>query len=121
MPRTLAPILAKLHAPAIMHPSDLTYASAVDLAAMIRARTISPVELMRATLDRIERSQPVLNAFITVAADLAMRTAYESEAAVMRGDPLGNLHGVPLAVKDSGADRRTAHHVGVADLQGPCA
>ena len=51
---------------------DLAYTSAADLSGMIRNRTVSPVEVMRATLDRIERSQPVLNAFITVAADAAM-------------------------------------------------
>jgi aspartyl-tRNA(Asn)/glutamyl-tRNA(Gln) amidotransferase subunit A len=80
--------------------ADFAYASAAELAAMIRNREISPVEVMRATLARIERSQPTLNAFITVAADPAMEAARAAEAAVMRGAPLGPLHGVPLAVKD---------------------
>ena len=53
-------------------------ASATELAGQIRARSISPVELMRAALERIERSQPVLNAFITVAADQAMAQARRS-------------------------------------------
>ena len=73
---------------------------ATDLAEAIRTRRLSPVELMRDTLDRIERSQPVLNAFITVAADSALAAARQAENAVMRGDRLGPLHGLPVAVKD---------------------
>jgi aspartyl-tRNA(Asn)/glutamyl-tRNA(Gln) amidotransferase subunit A len=80
--------------------TDIAFASATELAAMIRRRAVSPVEVAAATLARIERSQPELNAFITVAADAAMRAAREAEAMVMRGDPLGPLHGVPVAVKD---------------------
>ena len=79
---------------------DLTWATAADLAAAIRARQVSPVEVMRATLDRAERSQPVLNAFVTICTERAMAEARAAEAAVMRGDPLAPLHGVPLSVKD---------------------
>ncbi len=79
---------------------DLAFTPAADLAAMIHARTLSPVELMRATLARIEASQPVLNAFITIAAESAMAAARQAEAAVMRGDALGALHGIPVSVKD---------------------
>ena len=60
----------------------------------------SPVEVVRGALDRIHASQPVLNAFITIADDTAMAQGWEAEAAVMRGDDLGPLHGVPVAVKD---------------------
>jgi aspartyl-tRNA(Asn)/glutamyl-tRNA(Gln) amidotransferase subunit A len=80
--------------------NDLAFASAADLAAMIRNRVVSPVEIMRATLERIERSQPQLNAFITIAAEPALNAARKAESALMRGDRLGPLHGVPLAVKD---------------------
>jgi aspartyl-tRNA(Asn)/glutamyl-tRNA(Gln) amidotransferase subunit A len=83
-----------------MPPTDLAFTPAAELAALIRSRRLSPVELMRATLDRIERSQPVLNAFITVAADAATAQARTAEVAVQRGDALGPLHGVPVAVKD---------------------
>ncbi len=79
---------------------DLQFLSAQDLIAAIRTRLLSPVELMRDTLDRIERSQPVLNAFITIAAASAMEQAREAETAVTRGDPLPPLHGIPVAVKD---------------------
>ena len=79
---------------------DPAFASAAELAAQIRTRAISPVEIVRDTLERIERSQPTLNAFITIAGDLAMAAAREAEAAVMQGVELGKLHGVPVAVKD---------------------
>jgi aspartyl-tRNA(Asn)/glutamyl-tRNA(Gln) amidotransferase subunit A len=83
-----------------MPDPSFAFTPATDLAAAIRARRISPVEVTRAALDRIHAAQPVLNAFITIADDIAMAQAWEAEAAVMRGDPLGPLHGVPVAVKD---------------------
>ncbi|HET6183631.1 MAG TPA: amidase [Acetobacteraceae bacterium] len=83
-----------------MHDVNATFPTAAELAATIRARAISPVELMRATLDRIHAAQPVLNAFITVAEEQALAAARAAEQAVMRGNALGPLHGVPMAVKD---------------------
>ena len=80
--------------------TDLAFTSAAEMASMIRNREISPVEVTQATLSRIEQSQPILNAFITVAAEPAMEAAKAAEAAVMGGAVLGPLHGVPLAVKD---------------------
>ena len=80
--------------------TDFAFNSAAELASLIRNREVSPVEVMRATLARIEFSQPILNAFITVAAAPAMEAARAAETAVMRRAALGPLHGVPLAVKD---------------------
>lgn len=80
--------------------NDFAFVPATELAALVQSRAFSPVELMRATLQRIEASQPVLNAFISIAADSAMQAARAAEAAVMRGDRLGPLHGLPVAVKD---------------------
>src|SRR5207253_5646654 len=71
-----------------------------ELARLIAGREVSPVEVVEEVLHRIERSQPVLNAFITVCAEEARATATAAEAAVVRGDVLGPLHGVPFAVKD---------------------
>jgi aspartyl-tRNA(Asn)/glutamyl-tRNA(Gln) amidotransferase subunit A len=85
---------------AAMEDEALAFMPATELASLIRARRVSPVEVTRAALDRINRAQPALNAFITIAGDLAMAQAREAEAAVMRGDRLGPLHGVPVAVKD---------------------
>src|SRR5262252_662187 len=79
---------------------DLTYLSASELAELIRSRRLSPVELMRSTLARIERAQPVLNAFITVCSEQALAGARDAEAALMRGASRGALHGIPFSVKD---------------------
>jgi len=83
-----------------MTDADLTFLPARELAQRIRQREVSPVEAVRATLARIERAQPALNAFITVCADQALAAARAAEAALMRGDALGPLHGVPFSVKD---------------------
>ena len=80
--------------------TDPIRASAAELAEAIRTKRLSPVEVMQATLARAERSQPVLNAFITLCPERAMTEARAAEAAVMRGEALGPLHGVPLHVKD---------------------
>jgi aspartyl-tRNA(Asn)/glutamyl-tRNA(Gln) amidotransferase subunit A len=74
--------------------------SAVDLARAIRAKQISPVEATDAVLARIEKLNPVLNAYCTIVADDARETARAAEAAVMRGERLGPLHGVPVSIKD---------------------
>ena len=73
---------------------------ASELSAAIRAKRVSPVEVVEAVLDRIERLNPRLNAYCTVTAESARREAAAAEAAVMRGDALGPLHGVPVSVKD---------------------
>ncbi len=74
--------------------------SAVDAARLVRTKAVSPVELVRASLERAERLQPVLNCFITLCADEAMAEARLAEAALMRGDAAGLLHGLPYTVKD---------------------
>jgi aspartyl-tRNA(Asn)/glutamyl-tRNA(Gln) amidotransferase subunit A len=80
--------------------NELIYSDATKLAELIRTREISPVEVMKAHLDRIEAVNPKVNAIVTVAED-ALKSAKEAEAAVQRGDELGPLHGVPFTVKDS--------------------
>lgn len=83
-----------------MPATDLCYTPATELAAMIRQRTLSPVELMDAVLARIEALNPRLNAFLAVDADRARTQARAAEAAVMRGEPLKPLHGLPVSIKD---------------------
>ena len=78
----------------------LAYTPATELAALIRAKKLSPVELTRAVLDRVERLNPTLNAFVTVTADAAMTAARAAEQVVMNGGPLGPLHGLPFSIKD---------------------
>ena len=77
-----------------------SWASAADLAGRIRRRELSPVELMSSTIQRIERRNPSLNAFIFTDFDQAMERARAAEAAVTSGAKLGPLHGVPTAMKD---------------------
>ncbi len=79
---------------------ELCYTSAVDLAQAIRAKEISPVEVIENCLARIDAVNPALNAFCFVFADEALEQAAAAEAAVMAGDALGPLHGVPIAFKD---------------------
>ena len=83
-----------------MTPGDLAFTPATELVGLIRARKLSPVELTRAVLERIERLNPVLNAFCTITADSALAAARRAEQAVMSGEPLGPIHGVPFSVKD---------------------
>jgi Asp-tRNA(Asn)/Glu-tRNA(Gln) amidotransferase A subunit family amidase len=71
------------------------------MARMVRERAVSPVELVEAHLRQIDKLNPKLNAFVVVTADQAREEARRAESAVMRGDHLGLLHGVPVTVKDS--------------------
>ena len=72
----------------------------LDAAEQIRTRKLSPVELTRECLDRIERLNPQLNAFITVTADAALDAARKAEADIAAGNYRGPLHGIPIALKD---------------------
>ncbi len=71
-----------------------------DLGGMIATKQVSPVEVVRAHLDRIAALDPALRAFVTVCPDGALEAARAAEADLMAGKPLGPLHGVPWAPKD---------------------
>jgi amidase len=81
-------------------PDELAYVSAAELASRIRKRELSPVEVVDAFIERIEDRNKSLNAFIFFGFDDARQQAREAERAVMSGDNLGILHGVPTAIKD---------------------
>jgi amidase len=83
-----------------MADESLTRASAVELAALIAARKVSPVEVLDAHLAVIARRNPKLNAVVTLAADAARTAAHAAEAAVAHGEKLGHLHGLPVLIKD---------------------
>jgi aspartyl-tRNA(Asn)/glutamyl-tRNA(Gln) amidotransferase subunit A len=72
----------------------------VEAAELLRSRKLSPVELTRQCLDRIERLNPTLNAFITITADQALESARRAEAEIAAGNYRGPLHGVPIGLKD---------------------
>lgn len=79
---------------------DLCYTPATELAARIRSRKLSPVELMKNALARIEEINPKLNCFCFVYPEEALAKAREAEKAVMEGRALAPLHGIPIAIKD---------------------
>jgi Asp-tRNA(Asn)/Glu-tRNA(Gln) amidotransferase A subunit family amidase len=82
-----------------MH-EHLYYCDATDLATLVRSKQVSPIEITRAHLDRIQWLNPRLNAVVTLN-ESAMEEARAAEAALMRGESLGPLHGVPFTAKDS--------------------
>src|SRR5208282_3185852 len=71
-----------------------------ELGQKVRDRSISPVELTHDCLDRIEKLNPALNAFITVTAESALDRARLAEREIYRGHYLGPLHGIPIGLKD---------------------
>ena len=80
--------------------SEICSMSGAEQARMIRDKALSPVEVLDAVLDRIHALEPTLHAFCTLTEDSAREEAKAAEAAVMRGDDLGPLHGVPMSIKD---------------------
>jgi aspartyl-tRNA(Asn)/glutamyl-tRNA(Gln) amidotransferase subunit A len=80
--------------------ADGHLASIVEVAALIRSRQVSPVELAEQTLARIAERDPQLNAFQLVLADRALADARRAESEIAAGDYRGPLHGVPIAIKD---------------------
>lgn len=80
--------------------------SALQLAKLIRNHEVSPCEVLEAHLDAIERHNPLLNAIVTLAVEDARLAAQAAEDAVMKGDELRPLHGLPIVIKDV---TRTAH------------
>ena len=83
-----------------MIETDLAFMPVTELVRLVRERKVSPVELVRMYLERIDRWDDRLHAYVTVSRDAALEQAKEAEAAVTRGDRLGPLHGIPIAVKD---------------------
>ena len=83
-----------------MDKADIPFLSVAQLSELIKNRTVSPVEAVDAYLDRIDSLNGKLFAYLTVCRDEAQQAARESEQALDRGEYLGPLHGIPVAVKD---------------------
>src|SRR5258708_2180441 len=79
----------------------ISFPSAREIAAQIRGKAISPVEIAQAHLDRIERLNPKLNAFVDWQPERVLEQARHAEKAIRRRENLGPLHGVPLSIKSS--------------------
>jgi amidase len=80
--------------------NELAYMTVAELSAKIRRRELSPVELMEATIRRIEQRNPSLNAFVFTAYEEARARAAEAEKQQMSGQEIGPLHGIPTGMKD---------------------
>ena len=83
-----------------MSAEELCFLSIARMGQLIREKKVSALELVKAHLDRIERTEPTLNAFITVLAEEALQKGREAESEIQSGNLRGPLHGVPFALKD---------------------
>lgn len=106
-----------------MRDDDLLFMPATTAAARVRDRSLSPVAYLEAVLGAIEAQQPRLNAFAAVMAEEARAAARDAERAVMAGEPLGPLHGVPVHIKDlvDVAGVRTGFGSAIFEGSGPAA
>jgi amidase len=93
-------------------PRDLCFLQATELARLIRARQVSCLEVMQAHLAQIERLNPLVNAIVTLLPERALAAARAADEALVRGEPIGALHGLPVAHKD------LANTAGVRTTQG---
>jgi amidase len=93
-------------------PRDLCFLQATELARLIRARQVSCLEVMQAHLAQIERLNPRVNAIVTLLPERALAAARAADEALVRGEPIGALHGLPVAHKD------LANTAGVRTTQG---
>ena len=83
-----------------MNPKELAFKPASELRDLILKKEISPVELTELYIRRIEEFNPALNAFITIAADYAIREAKLAEIKITNNDITSALFGVPIGIKD---------------------
>src|SRR5437879_4943562 len=80
--------------------NELVFKTAAELGSLISRKQVSPVEITHAFLDRIDGTNPTLNAFVTITRDHALDRARKAESEIQKGRHIGPLHGVPYAVKD---------------------
>lgn len=79
---------------------DIHYKSITDIALLLKTKQLSPVELTKNILFRINKIDERLNSFITILEKQALRTAQKAESEIMKGDYRGPLHGIPISLKD---------------------
>ena len=100
MAGTAASLLMESRPAGQSQSGSLTDLNLSDASELVRRRKVSPVELTKACLARIEQLNPTLNAFITITAESARAEARNAEAEIQRGKWRGPLHGIPIALKD---------------------
>ncbi|WP_080875221.1 Asp-tRNA(Asn)/Glu-tRNA(Gln) amidotransferase GatCAB subunit A [Oceanobacillus timonensis] len=81
--------------------TDIPYLTATELGPLIRSRQLSPVELTKNILNRIDKFDLTLRTYITPLHDSALKQAREAEENIMRGEYNGPLHGIPIGIKDN--------------------
>ncbi len=91
----------------MMADHEVVFSSIEALSPRLRSRELSPVDLTKIILDRIERHDDALNSYITVIADKALEEAKAAEQAIVKGRYLGPMHGIPIAAKDLYATKGT--------------
>jgi aspartyl-tRNA(Asn)/glutamyl-tRNA(Gln) amidotransferase subunit A len=79
---------------------ELYWKSACEIRELIRKKEVSPVEIVKETLDRIDAVNPKINSYVTICADNALSDAKHAEDALFKKTELGILHGIPFSVKD---------------------
>ena len=80
--------------------TNLAFSSISDLKKLIHNKEISPVELVNMFVERIQKYNPKLNAFLEVSAEKALIAAKKTESAILQNQPIGPLGGIPISVKD---------------------
>lgn len=94
-------------------PDDLAFQSARALSGLIRRRELSSLELTRHFIDRIERLDGDINAVVVRTFERALKDAEAADSALARGEVLGQLHGIPMTVKESYVIQDTATTWGI--------
>jgi len=87
-------------------------ASATELARLVRTGQMSPVELVTATLERIQALNPALNAYVGLDSERALDAARSAEGKALSGEGLGPLHGVPVSIKSATIEIKGDHAYG---------
>src|SRR5207248_422881 len=98
--------------------TSTTSLSATQIAALIKNREVSPVEIIVDHLKAVEELNPKLNAFIEIHAEDCLKDAQRAEAALKRGEAVGPCHGVPISIKSSIAVRGFKHEAGSRTREG---
>lgn len=81
--------------------TNLAFLTATELASLLQSKQLSPVELTKQMLNRIDNMDETINAYITTLNETALKQAQEAEAAIMKGEYKGPLHGIPMGIKDN--------------------
>ena len=92
---------SRTQTPEVSYQDDLTTLDLVDAVIAVKSRQVSPVELTKACLERIDRIDKHLNSFITIIPEIALEQAKQAEKAIIGGEQLGYLMGIPIAIKDN--------------------